>query len=115
QKAKPKNVANANEYLQSVLLRIGFDNTKSIGLYSRYRPALRQSCRTDSSYEQNQSCHDHEGSDDLRDALTGRCETFGSNARRHDSHRPKVHDPDDQENRYQTGTALTAVEAEAQA
>src|SRR5439155_551255 len=32
-----------------------------------------------------------------------------------DGHRAKVHDPDDQEDRHQTGTALAAVEAEAQA
>jgi len=31
----------------------------------------------------------------LRDALTGRCETFDSDGCRHDSHRAKVHDPGD--------------------
>jgi len=35
--------------------------------------------------------------------------------RRHDGHRAKVHDPDDQQDRRQTGTAVAAVEAQAQA
>src|SRR2546428_9865669 len=47
-------------------------------------------------------------------ALTGRCETFDGDGRRHDSHRAKVHDPDDQKDRDQTGTAVAAMEAETQ-
>jgi len=50
-----------------------------------------------------------------RDALTGRSETFDGDRCTHDSHRGEVHDPDDQEHRHQTGTAVAAVEAEAQA
>src|SRR5438876_9443717 len=50
-----------------------------------------------------------------RDALTGRCETFDGDGCRHDSHRAKVHDPDDQEDRHQTGTAVAAAKSEAQA
>jgi hypothetical protein len=34
---------------------------------------------------------------------------------RHDSHHAKVHHPDDQEDRHRTGTAVAAVESEAQA
>jgi len=55
------------------------------------------------------------GPDGSRDALTGRCETFDGDGCRHDSHRAKVHDPDDQEDRHQTGTAVAAVESETQA
>jgi hypothetical protein len=36
-------------------------------------------------------------------------------AARHDSHRPKVHHADNEQDGYQTGTALAAVEAEAEA
>jgi len=67
------------------------------------------------SRDQKQPRPDDDGPDGSRDALTGRCETFGRNGCRHDSHRAKVHDPDEQEDRHQTGTAATAVEAEAQA
>jgi len=67
------------------------------------------------SPDQKQPCPDDDGPDGSCDALTGRCETFDGDARRHDSHRPKVHDPDDHEDRRQTGTAVAAVEAEAQA
>jgi hypothetical protein len=49
------------------------------------------------------------------DALTGRCETLDGDDCRQDSHRAKVDDPDDAEDRHRTETALTAVEAEAQA
>ncbi|HEX2236785.1 MAG TPA: hypothetical protein VHJ19_00115 [Gammaproteobacteria bacterium] len=34
---------------------------------------------------------------------------------RHDSHRAQVHDPDDEEDRRQAGTALAAVKVKAQA
>src|SRR5713226_3433010 len=67
------------------------------------------------SPDQKQPCPDDDGPDGSRDALTGRCETFDGDGCRHDSHRPKVHDPDDHEDRRQTGTAVAAVEAEAQA
>src|SRR5438034_6479721 len=42
------------------------------------------------------------------------CETLDGDGGRHDGHRAKVHDPDDQEDRHQTGTATAAMEAEAQ-
>src|SRR2546426_1979929 len=67
------------------------------------------------SRDQNQPCPDDDGPGDSRDALTGRCETFDGDGCRDDSHRAKVHDPDDEEDRHQTHAALTAVEAEAQA
>jgi hypothetical protein len=67
------------------------------------------------SHNQKQPCRYDEDPYGSRDAHTGRCQTFGSDGCRHDSHRAKVHDADDQQDRYQTGTALTAVEAEAQA
>jgi hypothetical protein len=51
------------------------------------------------SRDQKQPCPDDDGSDGSRDALTGRCETFDGDGCRHDSHRAKVHDPDDQEDR----------------
>ena len=64
---------------------------------------------------QKEPCSDDDGPGGSRDALSGRCETFDGDGCRHDSHHAKVHDPDDQEDRDQTGTALAAVEAEAQA
>src|SRR5713101_4379689 len=67
------------------------------------------------SRDQKQPCPDDDGPGDARDARTGRGETFDGDGCRHDSHRAKVHDPDDQEDRHQTGTAVGAVEAEAQA
>src|SRR5687768_17616513 len=67
------------------------------------------------SRDQKQPYPDDDGSDGSRDALTSRCETFDGDGCRHDSHRAKVHDPDDQENRHQTATAVAAVETEAQA
>jgi hypothetical protein len=67
------------------------------------------------SPDQKQPCPDDDGPDGSRDALTGRCETLDGDGCRHDSHRPKVHDPDDQEDRRQADTAVAAVEAEAQA
>jgi hypothetical protein len=67
------------------------------------------------SGDQEQPCSDDDGSDGSRDALTGRCETFGGDGCHHDSHRAQVHDPDDEEDRRQAGTAVAAVEAEAQA
>jgi hypothetical protein len=50
-----------------------------------------------------------------RDALTGRGPTFGGDGCHHDKHRPQIHDPDDQEDRYQIGTAVAAPESQAQA
>ena len=67
------------------------------------------------SRDQEQPCPDDDGSDASRDALTGWCETFDGDGCRHDSHRAQVHDPDDEEDRRQAGTAVAAVEAEAQA
>src|SRR6266571_8613912 len=66
------------------------------------------------SRDQKQTCPDGDGPGGSRDALTGRCETFDGDGGRDDSHRVEVHDPDDQEDRHQTDTALAAVEAEAQ-
>ena len=48
------------------------------------------------SRDQKQPCPDDDGPDGSRDALTGRCETFDGDGCTHDSHRAKVHDPDDQ-------------------
>ena len=67
------------------------------------------------SRDQEQPCPDDDGPDGSRDALTGRCETFDGDGCRHDSHRAQVHDPDDEKDRRQAGTAVAAVEAEAQA
>jgi hypothetical protein len=65
--------------------------------------------------DQKPSCPDGDGPDGSRDALTGRRETFDGDGCRHESHCAKVHDPDDQEDQHQAGTALDAVEAETQA
>ncbi len=67
------------------------------------------------SRDQKQPCPDDDDPDGSRDAVTRRSETFDGDGCRHDSHRANVHDPDDQEDRHQTGTAVAAVEAEAQA
>jgi len=67
------------------------------------------------SRDHKQPRPDDDGPDGSRDALTGRCETFDGDGCAHHSHRAKVHDADDQEDRHQTGTALAAVEPEAQA
>jgi hypothetical protein len=67
------------------------------------------------SRDQKQPCPDADGPDGARDALTGRRKTFDGDGCPHDSHRAKVHDPDDQEDRNQNGAAVAAVEAEAQA
>ncbi len=67
------------------------------------------------AHDQNQPCPDRDGPGDSCNTLTGRCETFDRDSRPHDGHRPKLHDADDEENRHQTRTALTTVEAEAQA
>ena len=58
---------------------------------------------------------DDDGPDGSREALTGWCETFDGDGGHHDRHRAKVHDPGHQKDHDQTGTALAAVEAEAQA
>ena len=55
------------------------------------------------SRDQEQACPDDDGADGSRDALTGRCETFNGDGCRHDSHREQVHDPNDEEDRRQTG------------
>src|SRR5216117_2576985 len=83
--------------------------------YTGMVPGTQASSEPGCSRDQKQPCPDDDGPDGSRDALTGRCETFDGDGCRHDSHRAKVHDPDDQEDRDQTGTALAAVEAEAQA
>jgi hypothetical protein len=67
------------------------------------------------SRDQKQPCPDGDAPVGSGDALTGRCETLDGDGCRHDSHRAKVHDPDDQKDRLQASTAVAAVEAEAQA
>src|SRR6266550_4096991 len=67
------------------------------------------------SRDQKQPCADDDGPGGSRDPLTCRCKTFDGDGCRDDSHRAKVHDSDHQEDRHQTHTALTAVEAEVQA
>jgi hypothetical protein len=64
------------------------------------------------SRDQKQPCADGDNTDGPCDART--CESFGGDRYRYGSHRAKVHDPDDQEDRYETDTAAAAVEAEAQ-
>src|SRR5216117_2031432 len=78
-------------------------------------PGADASSEPGCSRDQKQPCPDGDGPGGSRDALAGRRETFDGDGCRHDSHRAKVHDPDDQEDRYQTDTALAAVEAKAQA
>ncbi len=68
-----------------------------------------------SSRGQKQTCSDGHDPDGLRNALTDRCEAFEGDGPRHCSHRAKVHDPHNQQDRYRTGTALITVEADAQA
>jgi hypothetical protein len=67
------------------------------------------------SHDQQQSRPYDDGADRSRNALTCRCKTFDGDGCRHDSHRAKVHDPDDKEDCRQTGTTVVAVKAEAQA
>jgi hypothetical protein len=57
------------------------------------------------SRDQKQPYPDENGPGGSRDALTGWCKTLDGDGCRHDSHRAKVHDPDNQEDRDQTGTA----------
>ena len=61
--------------------------------------------------DQKQPGPGDDGPGGLRDALTGRCETFDGDGCRYDSHRAKVHDPDDQEDCHQTNAAAAAVKA----
>jgi hypothetical protein len=83
-------------------------------------PAKDRCQRVDASSEprcsgdQEQPCPDDDGSHGSRDALTGRRETFEGNGCRHDSHRARVHDPNDEEDRRQGGRVAAAAEAEAQ-
>jgi hypothetical protein len=67
------------------------------------------------SHDQKQPCPDRNGPYGPPDALTGRRETFHRNGYCHDSHRAKVHDPNDQEDRHQTHTAAATVQPKAQA
>jgi hypothetical protein len=48
------------------------------------------------SRDQKQPCPDDDGPDGLRNALTGRCETFDGDG----CHHVQVHDPHDQEDRH---------------
>ena len=74
-------------------------------------PSSEPSC----SRDQEQPCPDGDGPGGSPDALTGWCETFDIHGCRYDGHRPQIHDPDDEGDRRQAGTAVAAVEAEAQA
>ena len=47
------------------------------------------------------------------DAVAGRHETFDGDGCRHQSHGQQIHDPDDQEDRHETGAALATVESKA--
>ncbi len=67
------------------------------------------------SRDQKQPCRDDDGSDDLRSMLTVRREAFHGDGCRYDRQHAHIHDSETQEDRHQTGTAITAVEAEAQA
>src|SRR5882724_7725450 len=62
-----------------------------------------------------QACPYDDNADRLREALTGRCETFDGHGHRHDGHRTQVHDSDDKENPHETRTTLNAVKSEAHA
>ena len=64
--------------------------------------------------DQDQACPYDDDPESSRHALAGRCETFYRDRRRRGSHRAQVHDADDQKDRRQSGTAVTAVEAKAQ-
>jgi hypothetical protein len=59
------------------------------------------------SRNRKQPCPDGDNAESSRETLDG-------DGCRHDSHRAKVHYPNDQEDRHQTGTAAAAVKAEAQ-
>src|SRR6266436_5181690 len=65
--------------------------------------------------DQEQPCPEGDGPCGSGDALTARCETFEGDGCCDDRHRAQVHDPDDEEDRRQAGTAAAAVEAEAEA
>src|SRR5579883_2362645 len=65
--------------------------------------------------DQKQACTDGDASDHSRHALTRWCEAFDGDGCRHRRHYTKVHDPDDQQDRRQTGAAAAAVESEAEA
>jgi hypothetical protein len=64
--------------------------------WAKFRCTMRASSEPGCSRDQKQPCPDDDGPDGSRDALTGRCETFDGDGCRHDRHRAKVHDPDDQ-------------------
>ena len=84
--------------------------------WAKFRRTMRDaSSEPRCSRDQEQPCPDDDGSDGSGDALTGRCETLDGDGCRYDSHRLKVHDPDDKENHHQTETAAAAMEAKAQA
>src|SRR6267154_5534520 len=114
---EPKSAANGREPTRSGR----FDRTHIVGLGSCIRGSIPNPHDANASFEpgcahdQKQSCLDDDGPGGSRDALTGRSETFDGDGCRHDSHRAKIYDPDDQEDRHETDTAVGAVEAEEQA
>ena len=67
------------------------------------------------SRDQKQPRHNDSNPKGTRDGLSGRCDTLDGDGCRHDSHRAKVHNPDDKKDRHQTSTALGAVESKAHA
>ncbi len=86
------------------------------GRWAAFRPTMRDaSSEPGCSRDQKEPRPDDDRPDGSRDELTGRCETFDGDRCCHHSHRAQVHDPDDEEDRRQAGTAVAAVEAEAKA
>ena len=57
---------------------------------------------------------DHDNPHGSRDALTVRCEPFGSYCCRDKHHHPQIHNADREEDRRKASAAVSAVEAEAQ-
>src|SRR5580704_10407017 len=76
---------------------------------------LRTSCDPNRVRHQEQPHRDSSRPDGPPDLLSGRRETFGGDGCGYGSHRTQVHDPHDEENHRQAGTAVTAVETEVQA
>jgi hypothetical protein len=78
-------------------------------------PDRDASSESGGSGDQEQPCCNDDGPNGSRDAFNSRCETFNGDGCHHDSHRAQVHDSNDQQDRHEAGTAVAAMEAEAQA
>src|SRR5580704_7062313 len=76
---------------------------------------LRTSHEPDRVRDQEQPHRDSSRPNSPRDLLAGRREAFGGDGCGYGSHRTQVHDPHDEENHRQAGTAVTAVKTEVQA